>query len=153
MPSLTHQPESPASLGPPRVRLEPVHFHHTLLDGSWWPGSADLGAELAVLVPALDHVRGPVRRLLLSAVGWSVRPHQIIVADRTVSVGYLADQPPSMMTVLCADGGSFTMRVAPFGPAPGLPDALEIGRREDVWEAEGGGLGPVQPALSGARSA
>lgn len=143
MSSLTHPPDSPASLEPPRVRLEPVPFHHTLLDGSWWPGSADLGKELAVLVPVLDQVRGPVRRLLMGAVGWAARPHHIIAAGHTVSVGYLADQPRSVMTVLCADGGSFTMRVAPPGPAPALPDAHEIGRDEDTWEAEGGGLGPL----------
>jgi Family of unknown function (DUF5994) len=146
MASPTYQPES--FLDRPRVRLTPVRFHHTLLDGSWWPSSADLGPELADLVPVLDHVRGPVRRLLLSAEGWTARPHQVTAGGHTVSVGYLADQSPSIMTVLCADGGIFTMRVAPPKPAPSLPDAPEIWRNEDGWEAEGGGLGPMpKPAV------
>jgi hypothetical protein len=136
-----HHPESPATLEPPRVRLEPVRFHHMLLDGSWWPSSADLGTELRVLVPVLDHVRGPVTRLLLSAANWTARPHQIMAAGHTVSVGYMAGQSPSIMTVFCADGGTFTMRVAPPGPAPVEP---ETGRDENVWEAEGGGLGPLR---------
>jgi hypothetical protein len=119
MASLLHQPTSPAPCDLPRVRLEPVALHHTLLDGSWWPDSTDLGAELRGLVPVLDHVRGPVTRLLLSVAGWATRPHQIVVGGRTVTVGYLSDQPPSMMTVICADGGTFSMRV--FPPAR-LPD-------------------------------
>lgn len=95
----------------PRVQITPVPFNHMLLDGSWCPDSADLGAELCVLVPVLDHVRGPVKRLLLSPAGWTNRPHHVVAGGRTVSVGYLAGQSPSIMTVLCADGGVVTMRV------------------------------------------
>jgi len=113
MAPLKVQPDSADSVDPPRVWLEPVRDHHMLLDGSWWPGSGDLGVELRGLLPVLDQVRGPVTRLLLSAAGWTTRPHLVVLADRTVSVGYLADQPPSLMTVLCADGSSFMMRVAP----------------------------------------
>ena len=112
VPALKYQPDSAQSSDPPRVWLEPVRDHHMLLDGSWWPDSGDLSKELCALLPILDQVRGPVKRLLLSAVGWKTRPHRVVLADRTVSVGYLADQPPSMMTVLCADGGTFMMRVA-----------------------------------------
>jgi hypothetical protein len=118
VPALKYEPDSTQSFDPPRVWLEPVRDHHMLLDGSWWPDSGDLGTELCALLPILDQVRGPVTRLLLSAAGWKTRPHQVIVAERTVSVGYLSDQPPWMMTVLCADGGSFMMRVASSAPVP-----------------------------------
>lgn len=123
MAPLKYQPDSVRPSAPPRVWLEPVHDHHVLLDGSWWPDSGDLGVELGALLPVLDRVRGPVTRLLLSAAGWTTRPHLVVLADRTVSVGYLAGQPPSMMTVLCADGGTFLMRVAPAGPPPGTPES------------------------------
>lgn len=127
MTSLSPQLESPASSESPRVRFEPARFHGALLDGSWWPSSIELDAELRTLVPVLDHVRGPVTRLLLSAAGWATRPYQIIMGGRTVTIGYLAGHSPSMMTVLCADGGTFTMRVAPPGPASGAPDRPESG--------------------------
>ena len=140
MASTIHQPESPVSVPPPRVRLGPVPFHHTLLDGSWRPGSTDLDAELRALVPVLEHARGPVTRLLLSAAGWTARPHQIITAGRPVSVGYLAGQSPLIMRALCADGRCLTMRVDPPGSAPAAPDRPETGRDDDVWEDEGGGL-------------
>ncbi|MFG1607915.1 DUF5994 family protein [Actinoplanes sp. NPDC049265] len=126
MASLHHIPDSPPATDPPRVWLEPVRDHHLLLDGSWWPGPDDLGAELKALLPVLDRVRGPVVRVLLSAAGWTSRPHHVVVGDRTVSIGYFSDQPPSMMTVLCRDGGTFMMRVAPSSrtadDAPSTPD-------------------------------
>ncbi len=112
MTSLLDNLASPARPEPPQVRLEPVRFHDTVFDGTWSPRSADLRVELPALVPALDHFRGPVTRLLLSAAGWDVRPHHIVAAGRTVSVGYLAGQSPTMMSVLCADGAMFTLRVA-----------------------------------------
>jgi hypothetical protein len=128
MASLLDKPGSSAPLGAPRVRLQPVRFHDTLLDGSWWPASPDLAAELPALVPILDHVRGPVTRLLLSAVSWTTRPHHVVADGREVSVGYFAAQSPSLMTVLCADGGTFVLRVTPPGPAPVTPE-LPMGRR------------------------
>jgi hypothetical protein len=109
MAPLTSRPDATHSS---RVLLEPIRDHHLLLDGSWSPGSDDLDRELRALLPVLDQIRGPVTRLLLSAAGWSTRPHHVQLADRTVSIGYLADQPPSMMTALCADGGTFILRVA-----------------------------------------
>jgi hypothetical protein len=107
------------------VRLEPVRFHHALLDGCWWPSTNDLEVELCVLVPVLDRFRSPVAKLLLSAVPWTTRPHDVVAAGRTVGVAYLAGQSPALMTVLCADGGSFTLRVAANGPAPDVPGGPE----------------------------
>ena len=135
MASLIFPPEPPASLDL-RPRLEPVPVHHTLFDGSCWPSSADLNAELGILVPVLDHVRGPVARLELSAAGWTVRPHEIIAVGRTVSIDYLAGQSPLLMNVQCADGGSCTLRVTPPRPAPGSPDRLEIGGTPGIPTAD-----------------
>jgi Family of unknown function (DUF5994) len=141
MASPTYQPDFPAACQSPRGRSEPNGLRHTTLDAGWRPSSPDLDAELRVLVPILDHVRGPVTRLLLSVGGWSARPHEIIADGRTVTVGYLAGQSPSMMTVLCADGGTFTLRVAP--PRPALDDSSrpETGRDEDRCPTEAGALG------------
>jgi hypothetical protein len=122
----------------------PAHQPESPLDGTWRPKSADLGTELRALVPVLDRLRGPVARLLLGVAGWTARPHQIVTAGRTVSIGYLAGQSPLMMTVLCADGGTFTLSVTPPGKAPGLPDKPETERDEATWEAERGGLSPLR---------
>jgi Family of unknown function (DUF5994) len=122
MAHLQHRPDSAPTFDPPRVWIEPVSEHRVPLDGTWWPRSNDLNVELPGLLPVLDQARGPVVRLLLGAAGWATRPHHVVLADRTVSVGYLADQPPSMMTVLCADGVTCAMRVVPSGSTSGAPE-------------------------------
>ncbi|WP_203781176.1 hypothetical protein [Paractinoplanes rishiriensis] len=71
-------------------------------------------------------------------------PRRIITDGRTASIGYAAGQPSTMVKVFCTDGGTFTMRVAPPGPAPGAPDPPGTGQDENVWEDEGGGLGPLR---------
>jgi hypothetical protein len=133
----------------PRVWLEPIQDHHMMFDGRWWPRSSDPEAELPALVTALDGVRSPVVRLLLSAAGWIRRPHQIVVADRTVRLAYFSDQPPAILTAICADGGAIqvlivaaespTRRPLSPGTLPGEPFRAD---GEDVWEDEGGHLAP-----------
>jgi len=128
MASVTQHAEPSA----PALRWEPTQFHHVTLDGHWWPESRNPGAELPDLVRAINQVHGPVVRLLLSASGWATRPHQIVVAGRTVSVGYFAERPPVLLTAICADGHTVALLVSPAGrPAAVEPD-------EDVWEGEGG---------------
>ncbi|GAA2908595.1 hypothetical protein Acy02nite_88250 [Actinoplanes cyaneus] len=120
---------------------ELVRLDHTSFDGSWWPESADLGIELRILLPMLDHVRGPVRRLVLNAGDWAAGPDRIVTPLRTVGVDNLTGLPPWTMTVVCVDGGTFTMRVVPPGPDLAVLDGREAGLDTDVWETEGGGLG------------
>jgi hypothetical protein len=134
---MTMLTDRPGRAGTARVRLEPTRYHQMTLDGCWWPRSATPDAELSGLVPALGGVHGPVVRLLLSAAGWSRRPHQITVADREVSLGYFADRSPTMLTAVCADGGTVTLLVVPAG-------SRRFGARngEERWENEGGRLAP-----------
>ena len=98
---------------PPHLRLEPTRSRRTVLDGCWWPATTDPAAELPSLVRAIDDLHGPVRRLMLSAAGWSRRPHDIDVDDRVVSLGYFSDQPASLLTASCADGDSVELMVVP----------------------------------------
>jgi hypothetical protein len=134
---------SPEFLSPAeRLRARELsRLDHASFDGSWWPDSPDLDTELSVLLPMLDHVRGPVRRLVLSAREWPAGPARIVTDLRTVDVDYLIGQSRWTMTVVCVDGGTFTMRVVPPGPSPAASEASEAGLDADVWESEGGGLG------------
>jgi hypothetical protein len=100
------------------MSLERHGSRQPLLEVGWWP--TDLAAELHALVSVLDQIRGPVSRLLLGAGDWASRPHEVVKDGRTVTVGYLAGQPAWMVTVLCADGATFTVRVTP-------PDQRETG--------------------------
>jgi uncharacterized protein DUF5994 len=95
-----------------QVRLEPVHFRHTTLDGTWSPRSDDPLAELPGLIAALEQAGGPLVRLLLSVVGWTSRPHEVTVGDRVVSLGYFCDRPPALLTAVRADGSTITLLIS-----------------------------------------
>jgi hypothetical protein len=132
----------PAAFDLPLMSLERDGSNQPLLEVGWWP--TDLAAELHTLVSVLDQIRGPVNRLLLGAGEWAGRPHEVVMDGRTVTVGYLAGQPEWMVTVLCADGGTFTVRVTP-------PNQPETGPDEDDGEATGGGLSPSANRAARAR--
>jgi hypothetical protein len=119
-----------------RLRLAPTALGTVMLDGCWWPASADPPAELPGLVSALDRDRSPVVRLLLSAAGWSRRPHSIEVAGRTVTLGYFSDRPTRLLTASRADGSCVHILVI----TPGATGRRPTGAAVDRWEAEGGHL-------------
>jgi hypothetical protein len=151
----------------PRLWLEPAGSRRPQLDGGWWPRSKDLVAELPGLVLAIDTLRGPVTRLLLSASGWDRLPQRLQVADRVVRLGYFSSQSASLLTALCEDGNRVDLLILSPDTTLGAAQAAMItapatgsthsesstaGRRlspssqakqrtaEDVWENEGGQL-------------
>src|ERR1700739_2190822 len=58
----------------PRLCLGPGLPHCTVLDGGWWPRSADPAAELPGLISAIDDRRGRVTRVMLGPAGWDSQP-------------------------------------------------------------------------------
>jgi hypothetical protein len=153
----------------PRLRMEPTASRGIVLDGGWWPRSTDPVAELPGLVLALDKLRGPVTRLLLSAEGWDSRPRRLTVAGRVVRIGYFASQPTSLLTALYHNG-RVDLLIVPHDTARRtadeamalaattsnlvhahhiLPAVSKLHATEtdgvDVWETEGGHLAPTPP--------
>jgi hypothetical protein len=96
--------DAAAARAAPRIRLGPLSVRETLLDGGWWPRSTDIYTELPELVRAIDHLHGPVRRMVLSADGWADHPRHLRVDDRTIRLGFFSSQPSSLLTATC-DGG------------------------------------------------
>jgi hypothetical protein len=141
----TENHANPTTTGWPRLRLEPVPFGQTMLDGCWLAQSTDPGAELPGLVPVLDGVGSPVVRLLLSAAGWVPRPHHIVVAGRDVTLGYFSDQPPSMLTAIRADGGTVALLVAPMGSPSGAPATPNLLGDQRAWDSDGGAPAAPRP--------
>jgi hypothetical protein len=103
--------------------MEPTGSRRTLLDGGWWPRSTDPVAELPGLVLAIDHLRGPVNRLVLSAHGWDSKPRRLRVADRVLRLGYFTSQPINLVTALCDNGDRVDLLVVAPGTEPGTADA------------------------------
>ncbi|MDY7090393.1 MAG: DUF5994 family protein [Actinomycetota bacterium] len=147
----------------PRLRLEVTGSSLTLLDGGWWPRSTDPVAELPGLVLAIDTLRGPVTRLILSADGWDTHPRRLGVAGRILRLGYFTSQPLSLLTAICANRSRVDLLVVPPLTTAAAADAamilaatatnhihaqhipLTLGSppvavAEDAWEDEGGHL-------------
>ena len=73
--------------------MESTGSRRTALDGGWWLRSTDPIAELPGLILAIDTLRGPVIRLLLSADGWDDHPRRLGVDDRVVRLGFSKANP------------------------------------------------------------
>lgn len=121
-----HIAASPTQTSVPRLRMEPTGAHRTLLDGGWWPRSTDPATALAGLVLAIDGLRGPVTRLVLSAHGWDSRLHRLRVADRVLRLGHFSSQPASLLTALCDNGDRVDLLVVAPGTEPGTADAAML---------------------------
>ena len=116
----------------PRLRLQPDRSARTLLDGGWWPRSADPAAELPGLILALDGRHGPaspITRIPPGVAGWDPsRPRRLRVDGPAGMVAVLpvrdGHDPPAVTTVLSGDG----RRVILPGPRPHGPSPCGRGR-------------------------
>ncbi len=118
-----HIAASPTPPSTPRLRMEPTGSRRSLLDGGWWPRSTDPVAELPGLVLAIDHLRGPVNRLVLNAHGWGSQPRRLRVADRVLRLDYFTSQPVNLITALCDNGERVDLFVVAPGAEPSAADA------------------------------
>jgi hypothetical protein len=100
---------SPVPSVRPRLLLQPDHSGVTLLDGGWWPRSADPAAELPGLILALDEWHGRVIRVMLGTAGWDAsRPRRLRVdgpaGSRVIRLGWFATMPAGLLTAISASG-------------------------------------------------
>ncbi len=150
----------------PRLRLSSTLSTRTLLDGGWWPRSTDPMSELPGLIAAIDQLRGPVRRMILSADGWDNHPRLIRIDDRAIRLGYFVSQPIALLTAVCdRDSRVDLLVVSPDAAAEIAEAAMAIAATPDnvlhaqkivevatmsyrtsaqslseqVWETDGGG--------------
>ncbi len=109
----------PASQAPPapRLRLGSALSGRTLLDGGWWPRSADPAAELPGLITAVEGRCGRVARLMLGPAGWDSQPRRLGAAGRVVKLGWFTGQPARLLTAFCGSSGRIDLLVVPPGTA------------------------------------
>jgi|SRR6185437_5750410 len=93
----------------PRLLLQRDHSGPALLDGGWWPGSADPAAELPGLILNLDERHGRITRVMLGTAGWDAsRPRRLQVdgptGSRVVRLGWFAIMPAGLLTAISASG-------------------------------------------------
>jgi len=149
-----------------RLRLGPASARRMLLDGGWWPRSADPVAELPGLIRAIDDRCGRVTRLMLGPAGWDSQPRWLGGAGRAVPLDWFPGQPAGLLTAFCG-GDRVDLLVVPAGTAeadairamdlaaqavdlirvpdilatltsPAQPAGTEL--ELSIWESEGGRL-------------
>ncbi|MCY0934125.1 DUF5994 family protein [Streptomyces sp. H34-S4] len=151
---------------PARLSLTAKTTLASQLDGSWWPYSRDLTAELPPLAAALDEPWGRITRVTVNPARWPVIPETVTADGRTLHVGWFTEQHPDKLILLSFTVGRWDLLVIPpeTDPAaaarlmsaasiPGsaltadvlMANEAAIGRGvrdtrspEDNWEDEGG---------------
>ena len=93
----------------PRLRMQEDRSGRGLLDGGWWPRSADPAAELPVLLPALDERHGRITRVMLGTADWNdSRPRRLYIdgpaGRRVVKLGWFDTMPGGLLTAISARG-------------------------------------------------
>lgn len=94
----------------------------TLLDGGWWPRSADPAAELPGLILALqaygppdDH--RPITHVMLRFADWDSHPRRLDVDDpddpREIRLGWFDSLPAGLLTAIHADGRRIDLLTVP----------------------------------------
>lgn len=161
--SNTRVAASPASAAADlRLRLELPRVPLTLLDGAWWPRSADPVAELPALIRAVQLSRGYLSHLMLHADGWDSTPRRIDVDGHVVRVAWFTSGPAGLLTTTCHGRDRVDLLVVPPGTADGpaevamaaAADATNTMRAPEIlaaitqipadrsavtrWESEGG---------------
>jgi hypothetical protein len=131
---------SPARPVEPRLRMQPDRPGSTLLDGGWWPRSADPAAELPGLIPALDERHGRVTRLMLGTADWTgTRPRRLTVgapaARRVVKLGWFDSMPGGLLTAIAVGGQRTDLVTIPPGSSEraasaAMDQATKAGNRE-----------------------
>jgi hypothetical protein len=112
----------------------------SLLDGAWWPRSADPSAELPGLLPALDERHGRITRVMLGTADWNAsRPRQLTVdgprGNRVVKLGWFDTMPGGLLTAISVGGDRTDLVTIPSAtsePAASaaMAQAAESGNRE-----------------------
>lgn len=102
----TVRPPPPAEA---RLRMQEDRSGRGLLDGGWWPRSADPAVELPVLLPALDERHGRITRVMLGTADWNAsRPRRLLIdgpaGRRVVKLGWFDTMPGGLLTAISARG-------------------------------------------------
>ena len=110
---------SPAPPSRPRLRLQPDLSARTLLDGGWWPRSADPAAELAGLILAIDERHGPITRIMIGWADWDAsRPRRLRVdgpaASRVVRLDLNFETMPAGLLIAIARAGRTDQLTVPL---------------------------------------
>ncbi|MGO4615380.1 DUF5994 family protein [Nocardia sp. 2YAB30] len=144
----------------PTLLLAPGTIGNTSTDGTWWPYSRDLSAELPDLLAALGNRLGPIHRVVYHLDEWDTAPRKLQNAGRRVRLDGYRHKPSRTLDILGVGGTRITVLVSPprtdadsarasmmdtanphgtptTGDPLGVADIETIGAQQ-CWDSEGG---------------
>ena len=95
----------------PRLRLKPKAPQSGYVDGSWWPHSEDLTAELPDLLSVLSVRLGPIGRVIYNVDEWAKPPAKFATGGRTVRLDGYRLQPVNTIEVIGLDRNKIVLLV------------------------------------------
>jgi hypothetical protein len=137
---VTTTPRSLASLLPVRLHLAPRRNGPQPIDGVWWPRSADLTAELPLLIRALPHNWPQIAHVTVNDTMWSAFPGRILIANHVIQLHRSPTRhTPNTICLVAPGKGRWDLLVTP--PHTAAPEALRLMTTADTPE------GPSRPGL------
>jgi hypothetical protein len=115
------------------VCLVPVRASRAVLDGGWWPRSADPVAELPGLVVELSERYGPVRQVMLNRRSWDAWPRRLAVGARVIRIGWFASVDPALAIATTERGDQLDLLVVP----PDVAEAAALNAMERAADPTG----------------
>lgn len=101
-----------------RVGLKPQDHRSGPVDGSWWPRSRDLHAELPQLLPELSGQLGLVNLVLYDFGGWSTSPGYVTSQERAVKTTGFLRRPLNAVRVVGLQQKQLLLLVIPHDLHP-----------------------------------
>ncbi|MEU4675071.1 DUF5994 family protein [Amycolatopsis sp. NPDC023774] len=115
-----------------RLRLKPKDTPPSTLDGSWWPRSRDLLAELPPLVEVLAMRLGYITRVTYVTTEWDNAPRRMEIAGHVVHLHGTRAGPGHLVTVTGPEPHRISLLTIPPGaPEVAGHDALIAASRRD----------------------
>ena len=139
MRSTTERPTTISRDLEPRLCMQQHRSGRALLDGGWWPRSADPAAELPELILALDGRSGRIIRVMLGTADWDAsRPRRLSIGppgSRVVRLGWFDTMPAGLLTAISASGERTDLVTVPPRTSEqaawvALRQAAQVGNRE-----------------------
>lgn len=87
-----------------RLRWREPGVADGFVDGGWWPGSLDLGAELAPLLAVFRSAGHEVTRVVYHAADWAPAPRGLTGSGRVVRLDRSGSQRPGLLSLVDASG-------------------------------------------------
>ena len=164
---------SPSLPSTPRLLTRPHRSPgsgRTLLDGGWWPRTADPVAELPGLILALDDRHSLITRVMLRKADWDSHPRLLRIDDprivnlgggspgmnspaaagRVLRLGWFDSLPAGLLIATCADGRRIDLLTVPPGASgtaawAAMEHAADPGNRTHTQDFVSAVTTPVRP--------